>query len=120
VTSAAAKSAPTATSAPAPKVNPVKLANKEANEPIQLLTKQAKHGDVVAKLLLKQINAKLAAKQAQTAKPEEAEAADEGSEAEGASEKHETSEAGGSQSSESPESIGPAEAGKGELVDQHA
>lgn len=44
-----------------PKVNQVKLAAKESNEPLQLLTKQAKHGDQVAKQILKQLEKKQAA-----------------------------------------------------------
>jgi len=64
--------APATASAPAPtpKIDPIKLAIKESSEPISQLTQQAKQGDVVARLILKQINAKTAAKQAQTAKPQ--------------------------------------------------
>ena len=39
-------------SANAPKVNTVKVTLKESNEQLPLLTKQAKHGDPIAKLLL--------------------------------------------------------------------
>jgi hypothetical protein len=112
----------TATStAPAPKVNSVKVANKEANEPLLLLTKQAKHGDPVAKILLKQINARQAAKAAEATTPEKAAAASEDTETEETSEKpaaHESAEPSGS--AESAGTGGVSEAGKGELVDQHA
>ncbi len=57
-------STPTTSSNP----NNPAIANKEANEPLPLLTKQAKHGDQVAKLILKKIQKRDAAK-AQQAEP---------------------------------------------------
>ncbi|HZK81971.1 MAG TPA: hypothetical protein VFC46_12910, partial [Humisphaera sp.] len=103
-------------------VNTIKVTNKESNEPLNLLTKQAKHGDPIAKLLLKQINAKQAAKAADAAKPAGVAATDEDSETQETSGKSETSEKGeaASASESGAESAGPAEAGKGELVDQRA
>jgi hypothetical protein len=77
--------------AAAPKVDAIKLAIKESNEPIALLTQQARQGDVVAKLLLKQITQKAAAKEALAAKPQSAAVSD-----------------------------GPEGTGKGELVDHKA
>jgi hypothetical protein len=101
----ASSTAPAAAApAPAPKVDPIKLAINESTEPIALLTQQAKHGDVVAKLLLKQITQKAAAKQAVTAKPQAAAAGDPASSA----------------SSASTNSTGPATARKGELVNHKA
>lgn len=57
---AAASSAakPSTAQSPPQGANSIKIALKESNEPLQLLTRQAKHGDVVAKLLLKQIQKK--------------------------------------------------------------
>jgi hypothetical protein len=74
----ASTTSPAAAPAPAPKVDPIKLAIKESTEPVTLLTQQAKHGDVVAKMLLKQINQKAAAKQAAAAKPQTAPASEAG------------------------------------------
>jgi hypothetical protein len=108
---AAAKGTPAAgAQAPtAPKLNNAKLANKEANEPLLLLTKQAKHGDVVAKLILKQLAKKEAAHQSQGGRPNAPSnvADDEGE----AAPSHEGSASVGSSGhSGEEESAGPAEA----------
>jgi hypothetical protein len=123
IVAAASTSTPATTSGTTgsvPKVNAVKVANKEANEPLQLLTKQAKHGDPIAKLLLKQITAKQAAKQAESAETEGASETEESSPKEETHGAESSAKSEGSESSQGSESAGPAEAGKGELVDQHA
>ena len=118
----ATTAAPTAT---APKVNNVKLANKEANEPLVLLTKQAKHGDVVAKLILKQLAKKQAAHQSEnTTSNAASNVADDEGETEGASGGHESSaKITSSAHAGEEESGGPvevSESGENQHADQHS